>query len=411
MPSHTFSSRPGSFGANDDHHGAPGEFDPGEFDPGEFDPGEFDPGEFDEHTTVDDVGSVEYDDDDDPDTDDPDTDDPYARYADYDADDDDHFDRRDRRGRDSRATGPRLVGEGRSGRIEVEIDDSTTAVADERHLAGSAPLSSYDVSEHGPRPVPDWLVTDLNARDTRLGVMKTGKEADVGLLDRSVPGGPGCLLAVKTYRGSEHRMFHRDAGYVEGRRTRRSRESRAMATRTRFGRELLAGRWAAAEFGALSATWAAGGRVPYPVQLIGSELMMEFIGGPDGSAAPRLAGYDADTAEFTELWHDLVGTLEVLAEAGRTHGDLSQYNLLATEQGCVVIDMPQVVDLVANPQGISYLQRDCTRVAEFFARRGVLAADAEKLTEHLWITATGSDARPAAAVLPIRPDLFEMSEE
>ena len=84
-------------------------------------------------------------------------------------------------------------------------------------------------------------------------------------------------------------MFHRDAGYLEGRRVRRSRETRAMATRTAFGRELLSGQWANAEFGALSALWKAGARVPYPVQLIGSELMMEFIGTPDGEAAPRLA--------------------------------------------------------------------------------------------------------------------------
>ncbi|MDQ6658950.1 MAG: serine/threonine protein kinase [Actinomycetota bacterium] len=280
----------------------------------------------------------------------------------------------------------------------MEIDDTPSDVD-----GAEAPLSSYDVADHGPKPVPDWLVTDLYARDTRLGVMKTGKEADVSLLDRSVPGGPGCLLAVKVYRSSEHRMFHRDAGYLEGRRTRRSREGRAMAKRTGFGRELLAGRWAAAEFGALSATWLAGGRVPYPVQLIGSELMMEFIGDPDGSAAPKLASYDADTAEFTELWHDLVATLEVLATSGRTHGDLSQYNILATAEGCVLIDMPQVVDVVANPQGISYLARDCQRAAEFFGRRGVLAADGEKLTEHLWIIAAGSDALPPVAVLPLPP--------
>lgn len=328
-----------------------------------------------------------------------DPDDPYTRYADYDVDEDDQP--RGRRGGESRSSAPRLVAEGRSGRVEVEIDDTPSDVDGSDKVA---PLSSYDVADHGPKPVPEWLVTDLNARDTRLGVMKTGKEADVNLLDRSVPGGPGCLLAVKVYRSSEHRMFHRDAGYVEGRRTRRSREGRAMAKRTGFGRELLAGRWAAAEFGALSQAFTAGGRVPYPVQLIGSELMMEFIGDPDGSAAPRLASYDADTAEFTELWHDLVGTLEVLAEGGRTHGDLSQYNILATAGGCVVIDMPQVVDVVANPQGISYLARDCQRVAEFFARRGVLAADGEKLTEHLWIIAAGSDARPPVAVLPLPPN-------
>lgn len=334
-----------------------------------------------------------------------DPDDPFTKYAHYDADDDpaddDRAGRRRRRNRPQSAA-PRLVAEGRSGRAEVELDapeaDSVDGRTDE-----PAPLSSYDVAEHGPTPVPDWLVTDLNARDTRLGTLKSGKEADVGLLDRSVPGGPGCLLAVKQYRSAEHRMFHRDAGYLEGRRTRRSREMRAMAKRSQFGRELMSGRWAGAEFAALTAVWKAGGRVPYPVQLIGSELMMEFLGDPDGTAAPRLANHDADTCEFDELWHDLVRTLEILAETGLTHGDLSPYNVLVTDQGAAVIDLPQVVDLIANPQGLQYLQRDCERISRFFARRGVLAADAEKLSEHLWVLATGSDAPPPVQTLPLPP--------
>ena len=287
--------------------------------------------------------------------------------------------------------GPRLVLEGKSGRALVDLDIRSTEAAPDPAADGGAdipdpaqaPYSSYDVAAHGPEPVPDWLVTSLSARDTRLGVIKTGKEADVGLLDRSLPGGEGCLLAVKTFRAADHRMFHRDAGYQEGRRIRRSRESRAMATRTAFGRELLAGQWATAEFGALSTLWMAGARVPYPVQLIGSELMMEFIGDPDGTAAPRLAAFNATTSVFTELWHDLVSTLEVLAQAGFTHGDLSPYNVLVDEQGCVVIDLPQVVDLVANPQGEEFLRRDCRNIADFFARRGVLAADADNLALHL----------------------------
>lgn len=294
--------------------------------------------------------------------------------------------------------GPRLVIEGKSGRALVDADGAdpdSVQLQDPDRLevtGGSVDptlYSSYDVAAHGPNPVPDWLVTSLSARDTRLGVLKTGKEADVGLLERALPGGPGCLLAVKTFRSSEHRMFHRDAGYVEGRRVRRSRETRAMAARTGFGRELLAGKWATAEFGALATLWRDGARVPYPVQLIGSELMMEFIGDPDGTAAPRLAAFDATTSVFTELWHDLVSSLEVLAQAGLTHGDLSPYNVLVDEGGCVLIDLPQVVDLVANPQGADFLRRDCRNIADFFARRGVLAADAEILAMHL-----GSLARP-----------------
>lgn len=290
-------------------------------------------------------------------------------------------------------TAPRVVLEGKSGRRQVDVDriDVERAEeeadpardADDRSSSTEPPYSSYDVATHGPDPVPDWVVTSLSARDTRLGVIKSGKEADVSLLDRSLGHGPGCLLAVKTFRGADHRMFHRDAGYQEGRRIKRSRETRATAARTGFGRELLSGQWAGAEFGALSAIWKLGGRVPYPVQLIGSELMMEFIGDPDGTAAPRLAAYDGSTADLTELYHDLVCSLEVLAQAGLTHGDLSAYNVLVADSGCVVIDLPQVVDLVANPQGGRFLRRDCRNIADFFARKGVLAADAELLELHL----------------------------
>ena len=298
---------------------------------------------------------------------------------------------------------PRVVLEGKSGHRLIDVDgitdddpDNTKEPAESLRTSETAsaesdlsPYSSYDVATHGPDPVPDWLVTSLSARDTRLGTIKSGKEADVGLLDRSLPGGPGCLLAVKTFRSAQNRMFHRDAGYLEGRRVRRSREMRAMAARTGFGRELMSGQWATAEFGALASLWKSGARVPYPVQVIGSELMMEFIGEPDGTAAPRLAAFDGSTADFTELWHDLFATLEVLAESGLTHGDLSPYNVLVDNVGCVVIDLPQVVDLVANPQGESFLQRDCRNIAEFFARRGVLAADPETLALHL-----GGMARP-----------------
>ncbi len=104
------------------------------------------------------------------------------------------------------------------------------------------------------------------------------------------------LLAAKQYRDAQHRMFHRDAGYLEGRRMRKSRETRAVATRTAFGRELIAGQWAAAEFAVLSRLWQAGAAVPYPVQLLGTQLMMEFIGDADGVAAPRLAQLRPSTA-------------------------------------------------------------------------------------------------------------------
>ena len=234
-------------------------------------------------------------------------------------------------------------------------------------------FSSWDVATHGPTPRPDWVVTDLNARDTELGVLKTGKEADVHLVDRSVPGGgPSVLLAAKRYRTAEHRQFHRDAGYTEGRRVRRSRETRAMARRTEFGRELLAGQWSGAEFEALGRLWSDGAPVPYPVQLLGTEVMLEFIGDPTtGEAAPRLAAWRGSTDEARDLWNQLCDAMSLLARHGWAHGDLSAYNLLVHDGRLVMIDLPQVVDVVANPQGVEFLARDVRNVGAWFARHGV----------------------------------------
>ncbi|AXO35566.1 serine protein kinase RIO [Micromonospora sp. B006] len=252
--------------------------------------------------------------------------------------------------------------------------------------------SSWDQAVHGPEPYPDWLVTELAARDTELGVLKTGKEADVHLVRRAVPDTDrSCLLAVKRYRDAQHRLFHRDAGYLEGRRVRRSREMRAMTGRTAFGRQMIAGQWAAAEFAALSQLWeigAASGRiaVPYPVQLLGTELMLEFVGdAAAGEAAPRLAQVRPDAAELRDLWDQLVEALTVLARAGYAHGDLSPYNLLVHAGRLVLIDLPQVVDVVANPQGGEFLARDVRVVAAWFAARGMPATvtDPEALTEAL----------------------------
>ena len=235
----------------------------------------------------------------------------------------------------------------------------------------------------GPEPVPDWLVTDARAVDIDLGVLKSGKEADVSLVERGLPGAAPCLLAAKQYRGAEHRMFHRDAGYLEGRRVRRSREMRAMSSRTAFGRQLIAGQWASAEFAVLSQLWQVGAAVPYPVQLLGTELMMEFVGTPDGIAAPRLASVRADVALARDLFAQLVAVLRDLADAGYAHGDLSAYNVLVHGERLVLIDLPQAVDLVGNPQGFEFLRRDCVNICGWFASNGVDEASPDDLFEDL----------------------------
>ncbi|WP_289033832.1 serine protein kinase RIO [Arsenicicoccus cauae] len=236
------------------------------------------------------------------------------------------------------------------------------------------------------------MVTALGAVDQDLGVLKTGKEADVHLVRRWVPGDDGSevVLAAKRYRSNQHRLFHRDSGYLEGRRVRKSREMRAMAHRTTFGKEVISGLWAAAEFDALGRLWELGLPVPYPVQITGDEMLMEFIGmteGPTPVAAPRLAQTRPAPALLDELWHQLRRALLVLAREGWTHGDLSPYNVLLHEDRLVLIDWPQIVDVIGNPHGFEILERDATNMCDWFVRRG-LEVDAGELVGELVAEAT-----------------------
>ncbi|HEX5598404.1 MAG TPA: RIO1 family regulatory kinase/ATPase [Micromonosporaceae bacterium] len=241
--------------------------------------------------------------------------------------------------------------------------------------------STWDQStagERGPRPHPDWLVTDLAAVDTELGMLKTGKEADVFLLRREVPQtARSCLLAAKRYRSAEHRMFHRDAGYLEGRRVKESRTNRAIANRTSFGRQVIAAQWAGAEFAALCQLFQAGVPVPYPVQIVGTEVLLEFIGDVDGTAAPRLAETRLGGDELIGVWEQLVEALLILARRGLAHGDLSAYNLLVHEGRLVMIDLPQVVDVVTNPRGAWFLDRDVANIGKWFTARGLVGASTD----------------------------------
>ena len=234
----------------------------------------------------------------------------------------------------------------------------------------------------GPEPWPDWLITESAAIDSELGILKTGKEADVHLLERATED-RSVVMAAKRYRGLQNRLFHRDANYTDGRATRNTRDRRAMAKSTRYGRAVQAGEWARAEFGFLADLWSAGLPVPYPVQLDDVEILMEFITLADGTGAPRLAQTRPDRDLLETYWTQLIQAMRVMAGLGLTHGDLSAFNILATEDRLVLIDLPQMVDIVGNPQGMDFLARDCRNVANWFSSRGLDDVDGEALLADL----------------------------
>lgn len=260
---------------------------------------------------------------------------------------------------------------------------SYSLIADIRDDQRWSTWNEVEKGAHGPHPRPDWVVTERGAIDTELGVLKTGKEADVFLIERAVPDRPdrSSVLAAKRYRSSEHRQFHRDAGYTEGRRVRRSRDARAMAKGTAYGRAAAAGVWAQHEFAALSTLWSAGVPVPYPVQIDGTEILMEYIE-VDGGAAPRLAQMRPPRETLLSYFDQLKEAMGVLARRGMAHGDLSPYNILAQGERLVIIDLPQVIDIVGNPAGVDFLLRDCRNVCSWFTSRG-LEVDPEELLSEL----------------------------
>ena len=232
-------------------------------------------------------------------------------------------------------------------------------------------VTTYDSVgvEHGPDPVPDWVITSGEAEQYDLGMLKTGKEADVHLVERRF-GEHVNVLAAKRYRKFEDRMFRNDARYRAGRRTGESRLDKAMEQGNKAGMAFRARMWLQTEFETLCKLWSAGVSVPYPVQKLGSELMLQLIGDPE-MAAPRLVHARLDRERLTDAYNQLVDHLHTMVRCGVVHGDLSAYNILWDEGRLVIIDFPQSVDPVAHPEGMALLERDVTNVTDWFGRRGV----------------------------------------
>ena len=117
---------------------------------------------------------------------------------------------------------------------------------------------------------------------------------------------------------------------------------------------------------------------------------MEFIGSPDGVAAPRLAAARPGPVLLRDLFDQLYATLTRLAEHGWAHGDLSAYNILLDGDRLVLIDWPQIVDIIGNPQG----SRSCTVTAS-------PSAGGSSGTDSLWMPRCCS---PTSSRQPPPPD-------
>ena len=232
-------------------------------------------------------------------------------------------------------------------------------------------LSSYpDADQHGPAPVPDWVITTGNALDVDIGLLKTGKEAEVFVVERGHAGRIN-RLAAKRYRDLRRRAFRNDVAYRADRNLgpKAHREQRAIDKGTHVGLAMHAQMWASHEFDTLAKLWSAGVAVPYPVQRLGTELLLEFLGDED-EGAMRLLQARVSPAERDALLEQAITLLRDLTANGVVHGDLSPYNLLVWQDRLYAIDLPQAVHPNRNPNGLDFLHRDVVNVLGWFARKG-----------------------------------------
>lgn len=245
--------------------------------------------------------------------------------------------------------------------------------------------------EHDPeRAAPAWL-TEGSTEDEVLGLLKTGKEAEVFIVERrSLDDDRAALLVHKRYRPTKvgkgeieglgftrSRTFTNDVLYHEGRRLRFSRDQRAVERMTDYGKRLLAERWPGHELDTLRKAHDAGVTVPYPVEFTGDGMLMQLIGDEAG-AAPRLVNARLGPEELATAHDQLLEELSALTRAGLVHADLSPFNVLWWHGHLWLIDFPQAVDLVHNPHGFDMLHHDVVAMCTWFERRGV-DTDAEEV--------------------------------
>ncbi len=199
--------------------------------------------------------------------------------------------------------------------------------------------------------------------DEVVCALKSGKEASVYIVTRGER-----TLCAKVYKDAEHRGFHKLAEYQEGRKSRGSRDARAMGKRGRHGRKVQEAEWKNAEVDALYNLDRAGVRVPRPEGVHDGVLLMELVQDAKGVTAPQLHEVDM-TAEQARSWHlFMMNQIVRMLCAGLIHGDLSEYNVLIDTGGPVIIDLPQAVNAAGNNNAFRMLARDVNNMRASFGR-------------------------------------------
>ena len=203
----------------------------------------------------------------------------------------------------------------------------------------------------------DGLIDDVTRQ------LMSGKEAMVFVVVSADE-----VRCAKVYKEANKRSFRQSVDYTEGRKTKNSRQARAMQKGSKYGRESQEAAWQSAEVDALYRLTAAGVRVPTPYNFYEGVLVMELVTGTDGNAAPRLNDVQLSAETAREYHAFLIGQVVKMLAAGIVHGDLSEFNILVGADGPVIIDLPQAVDAAGNNHAKDMLVRDVNNLANYFGQ-------------------------------------------
>jgi RIO kinase 1 len=213
--------------------------------------------------------------------------------------------------------------------------------------------------------IPESLTSlaDQGLIDDVVRPLMSGKEAEVFLVRVG-----GELRVAKVYKAAQNRSFKNRAEYTEGRKVRNSRDQRAIEKRSRHGRAQDEAAWRSTEVDMIYRLRDAGVRVPIPHHYIDGVLVMEMVADADGAPAPRLAEVSLDRDEAILVFQRLLAETVRMLSAGVVHGDLSDFNVLMSAEGPVIIDFPQSVDAASNQNARKLLLRDVENLKRFLVR-------------------------------------------
>lgn len=110
----------------------------------------------------------------------------------------------------------------------------------------------------------------------------------------------------------------------------------------------------------------ADGRVPQPYGCSDAVLLMELITDEEGDVAPRLSDVSMSAEQAREDHAVMMQYVVRMLCAGLIHGDLSEFNVLADNEGPVIIDLPQAVDAAADNNAQAMLKRDVQNMTDYY---------------------------------------------